>query len=117
LPTEKLGDPASWNELITNVPTWFEGRLPDNVLVSSETWSRVPHVWLPHLEADKDFQEQRYDFVFSDAPKLVFAEDHSKFISEDEAKMFKAEFNNEFDRRFVKEIAGIKYAPKRRFAL
>lgn len=117
LPPEKLDDPASWNELTNSAPNWLKDRLPANVWVSHDTWSRVPHVWLPLLEADKKFQENRYDFVYSKAPELVFAEDHSRFIAEDQAKMFKAEFNNEFDRRFVKEIPGIKYAPRRRFAL
>jgi hypothetical protein len=117
LPPEMLVNTHSWEELKTGVPDWFKDRIPDQAWAPSTLWSRVPHVWMPLLEKDSSFQELRYDFDYSSAPELVFAEDHSRFLSIDNAKMFKAEFNNEFDRRFVKEIDGVKYAPKRRFAL
>jgi hypothetical protein len=117
LPPEKLADTVSWEELTIGVPDWFKGQIPDVAWARSELWSRVPHVWIPVLEEDATFQERRYDFDYSNAPELVFTEDHSKFLTVDQAKMFKAEFNNEFDRRFVKEIPKVKYAPKRRFAL
>ncbi|MGR3517778.1 hypothetical protein [Sulfitobacter pontiacus] len=117
LPPEKIADTETWKELTIGVPDWFKGRVPDQAWAQSRLWSRVPHVWMPLLEEDAAFQELRYDFDYSSAPELVFAEDHSRFLSIDDAKMFKAEFNNEFDRRFVKGIAGVKYAPKRRFAL
>jgi len=117
LPPEKLADTESWEELTIGVPDWFKDQIPKEAWAPSQLWSRVPHVWIPVLEEDATFQERRYDFDYSNAHELVFTEDHSKFLPVDQAKMFKAEFNNEFDRRFVKEIPGVKYAPKRRFAL
>lgn len=117
LPEEQLKNPETWDQLTSGVPDWFKDVLPENVLADSGLWSRVPHVWLPLLEADKEFQEKRYDFIYSGIPEWVFAEDHSRFLPEGDAKMFKAEFNNEFDRRFAKDIAGVNYAPKRRFAI
>lgn len=117
LPDEQLNDAETWDQLTSGVPDWFKGALPENAFVDSNLWSRVPHVWLPLLEENKEFQEKRYDFIYSGVPEWVFAEDQSRFLPEDSAKMFKAEFNNEFDRRFVKDIEEIKYAPKRRFAL
>ena len=117
LPEEQLKCPETWDQLTNGLPDWFKGVLPEHVFADSDLWSRVQHVWLPLLEAEKEFQEKRYDFVYSGVPEWVFAEDHSHFLPEVDAKMFKAEFNNEFDKRFVKDIAGINYAPKRRFAI
>lgn len=117
LPPDRLNDRAAWEELTGPVPDWLQERIPKDAWADCELWSRVPYVWLPVLDSDEDFREARYDFDYSGAPEWVFAEDHSKFLEPDEAKMFKTDFGNGFDRRFVKNIPGINYAPKRRFAL
>lgn len=53
----------------------------------------------------------------TDQTDLVFAEDVSRFIKEEEAHRFVADLESAFVRRFVKKDSDVKYVPQVRFSL
>ena len=76
-----------------------------------------PAVWVRRLEADPEFSKRRADFSnYSLIPDVVFMEDCSVFEDISCGTEFRAGFYNSFDRRYVKNIRGIRYGPQRRFA-
>ena len=112
---DDVGDLEAWNAVVSDNGA---GRfhLPDGSVFSVRGFLSRPAVWRLRLEADKRLQETRCAYDFSSVPSFVFLEDVSQFARLEEAKEFRAGYHNAFDRRFVKRISGISYAPQRRLA-
>src|SRR5262249_46873034 len=82
----------------------------------SESWLGRPTFWWSRIQENELVIASRRDFDFVHLPNLVFAEDLSAFIPSAEATEFRTGYHNLNDRRFVKQVVGIEYGPKRRFA-
>ena len=114
-----LGDDVSeleaWNVAIHDDQE-VRKRVPDGCWFGLSSFLSRPAIWRQRFEEDAGIRESRYSFDFSTVPSFVFLEDTSTFVPFDEAKEFRAGHHNPFDRRFVKCVDGITYAPQRRLA-
>lgn len=110
-----VADPQAWNEAIHDVDS-VKAALPDGVWFEHADWLSKPAVWWRRLEVNDDIRKKRLEFDYSVVPPIAFMEDVSAFCPMDDAREFRAGFHNAFDRRFVKAVNGIRYAPQRRFA-
>ncbi|CAO3417864.1 hypothetical protein [Azospirillum doebereinerae] len=109
---------------ITNLEAWnvavLAGReacndlVPDDAWFAPSHWSTRPLLWWARVEASSSVREARANFDYSVLPDFVFLEDGSRFGKLEEATEFRAGFHNAYDRRFVANVRGIRYAPQRR---
>lgn len=84
--------------------------------LASTDWIGKPTFWWNQVLNHELVDTLRDDYNYDLLPPMVFAEDASVFIGEDDAKPFRAGFHNFFDRRFVRLFDGVEYAPRRRLA-
>ena len=106
----------AWNAAIHNHEGVRQQMPEDCWFERSELLSR-PAVWRQRFEADEGISGQSYEFEYSKVPAFVFLEDLSVFAPIEDAREFRAGHHNVFDRRFVRRLPHIQYAPQRRFAL
>jgi len=83
---------------------------------AAEDWLLRPALWWARVEAAEAVRSQQMAFDYASVPDLAFLEDASTFGDRPTSTAFRAGFHNEFDRRYIKEFAGIRYAPQRRLA-
>lgn len=108
-------DPEAWNAVIHDC-TALKDVVPKDAWFSATEWLSRPAVWWRRVETNPDIRRRRTEFDFSTAPDLAFLEDVSSFCPTADATEFRAGFHNSYDRRFVKVVNDVRYAPQRRFA-
>lgn len=117
LRTECLNEISAWNALVAgDVSVLQDGLLPKETWFDAPAWLGCPALWWQRVEDQPQIADLRMKFDYSTAPDFVFLEDASMFAPLAEALEFRAGFHNEFDRRFIKSFAGLRYAPRRRLA-
>jgi hypothetical protein len=83
-------------------------------------WAPRPVFWWPHLR-DNDELNKLFSSSQQQWADVVFCEDISTFVEREAAgapaREFVAEFDSPWDRRYVKQVSGFKYAPRSRFAV
>ena len=114
-----LGDDVSeldaWNAAIHNDEE-VRKQVPDGCWFGLPKFLSRPAIWRHRFEDEAGVSGLRRSFDFSTVPAFVFLEDTSTFAPMDRTKEFRAGHHNAFDRRFVKCLDGIAYAPQRRLA-
>jgi hypothetical protein len=111
-----MSDLGTWNRAVHGGRDVLRKIIPDAAWFKADNWLSRPAVWWQRLGAHELFQEARAGFDYSKAPDFVFLEDASCFVPMEEAKEFRADFHNIYDRRYLKLFEGIRYAPQRRLA-
>jgi len=85
-------------------------------------WPSVPCFWWPTLRENEALNAYFSGEQAGSWAEVVFCEDRSEFLPSDpnnatpEPVEFVAQFEGSWNRRYVAEIDGIRYAPKSRFA-
>ncbi|WP_404406198.1 hypothetical protein [Pelagibacterium halotolerans] len=117
----------SWNNcLLSDAPPFgLDKDIYDRVLSPArfqhDLWSQRPAFWWTTLEDNPELRRLFYESK-GEWGDFVFCEDTSKFAprrSKGGQKVyeFAAEFESEWDRRFIQKIDGYNYSPNSRFAL
>ena len=127
---EKANDIQAWNASvhtpqIEGPPFGLDQALFDDHLAKAmfkqSIWSPSPCFWWPTLRENDDLNAcfSAGDREWADA---IFCEDRSEFLSPDpeggnsSPVEFVAQFEGTWNRRYVADIEGFRYAPKTRFA-
>ena len=123
---DESGDVDSWNKAVMgNAPPFeidsklFEAFLAP-CMFRHDIWTLSPAFWWPNLK-EKDELNLLFSTSESSWADVVFCEDTSSFQSrgapnEGSSREFVAEFESPWDRRHVRYLNNIKYAPRSRFA-
>ncbi|WP_242415544.1 hypothetical protein [Sphingomonas panni] len=82
----------------------------------SVEWIGKATFWWSCIEGLDLVDTLREEFDYESLPDMVFCEDVSRFVPREDATDFRAGFHNFFDRRYVKIVEGVEYAPRRRLA-
>ncbi len=82
----------------------------------STDWIGKATFWWPCIEDMELIDQLREDFDYESLPDMVFCEDLSEFVPSENATEFRAGFHNFFDRRYVRMVEKVDYAPRRRLA-
>lgn len=111
---KEMADVKAWNAAVHQADCLTQ-YIDDSYWFEPASCLSKPAVWIRRLEADPEFRRQRADFTnYSVVPDVVFMEDCSVFEDISHGTEFRAGFHNSFDRRYVKDIPGIRYGPRRR---
>lgn len=97
-------------------PTLFNRYIGGHRFTHSE-WSSAPCFWWPSIDTNEKLRSEFFA-AQSEWGDFVFCEDLSTFIprTENEPKEFVAEFDSPWDRRYVRRLQKVQYAPLSRFA-
>lgn len=113
----RLDTVDAWNTLITKGADAIHPDIRrDATFEASDAWIGKPTFWWSKVVNHAIVDELRSDYDYDSLPNMVFAEDASIFIDEDDAHPFRAGFHNFFDRRYIKLFNDVDYAPRRRLA-
>ena len=111
-----MQDLDAWNNAVLHGGQSLKDAVPADAWFEDSSWLGHPALWWQRLESSDVIRRARTDFDFSTVPEFVFMEDVSRFGPIEEATEFRAGFHNSFDRRYIRNIDGIRYSPQRRLA-
>ena len=113
---DDVGEVGAWNALVHD-PERLQNEVPPECWFQPAEFLSRPAVWRQRFETHPDVADRRFGFDYSKVPPYAFLEDTSQFAPLSDATEFRAGHHNPFDRRFVKYLRSVRYAPQRRLAL
>jgi hypothetical protein len=111
-----VGQIKTWNDAIEAGSDALIPELSECEFAPSKEWIGRSSYWWPKISNHPKVTDLRSKFDLSTFPDVVFAEDASCFIDQEEAVAFRAGFFNQYDIRYIKFFKDVHYGPARRLA-